>query len=341
MRISFEKEHSMKLPHIHIIATGGTIAAHETSAMQTTGYSGDNLLLANELIRSIEGIEAHAEITAENIFSLPSSAMDEAHLLQLARRVNELLADPAVDGLVITHGTDTLEETAFFLYLTAKSPKPVVITGSMLPASAHSADGPGNLINAICTAASRESWGKGVIVCMCNRLLSARDAAKTSTYRLDTFKCLEYGTLGHVVGGDVRFYYAPVRPHGSQSQFDIQALAELPRVEIIMTHENCSEVLLKAAVESGCDGVVAAGMGSGAIPPRMRAYYKALEKKPFLVRASRVYSGYVAAHSATPDLEYDTICAGDFTPIKARLLLQLALTATSDLDEIRSIFQKY
>ena len=331
----------MKLPHIHIIATGGTIAAHEKSAMQTTGYSANDLLLANELIRSIKGIEAHAEITAENIFSLASSAMDEAHLLQLARRVNEVLADPTVDGLVITHGTDTLEETAFFLYLTVKSSKPVVITGSMLPASAHSADGPGNLINAICTAASREAWEKGVMVCMCNRLLSARDVAKTSTYRLDTFKCLEYGTLGHVIGEDVRFYYAPVRPHGSQSQFDVQALTELPRVEIIMTHENCSELLLKNVVESGCDGIVVAGMGSGAIPPRMREYYKALEKKPFLVRASRVYSGYVAAHSATPDQEYGTICAGDFTPIKARLLLQLALKVTSDLDEIRGIFQKY
>ena len=154
----------MKLPHIHIIATGGTIAAHEKSAMQTTGYSANDLLLANELIRSIKGIEAHAEITAENIFSLASSAMDEAHLLQLARRVNEVLADPTVDGLVITHGTDTLEETAFFLYLTVKSSNQVVITRSMLPAYEQSADGPGNLINAICIAACREAGVQGVMV---------------------------------------------------------------------------------------------------------------------------------------------------------------------------------
>ena len=167
----------MKLPHIHIIATGGTIAAHEKSAMQTTGYSANDLLLANELIRSVKGIEAHAEITAENIFSLASSAMDEAHLLQLARRVNEVLADPTVDGLVITHGTDTLEETAFFLYLTVKSSKPVVITGSMLPASAHSADGPGNLINAICTArpagrpGKRALWYACAIACFLQGML--------------------------------------------------------------------------------------------------------------------------------------------------------------------------
>lgn len=335
-------------PRIHIISTGGTIASKTKSLTKTAGYSASTEgktegvgLLAEDLLQCIPGVEDHAEITAENIYTIPSSAMTSESLLALAKRVNAVLREDAVDGVVVTHGTDTMEETAFFLHLTVKSQKPVVVVGSMLPATVLSADGPLNLYHAILAAAAAESRGKGVLVCMCGRLLSARDAAKTSTFRVDSFKTLEYGTLGHVVGGNVRYYYAPVRLHTYQTEFDVEKLETLPRVEIVYTYQSCDELLLKAAVESGCDGVVCAGLGSGAIPVKMREYYRRLEVKPPLVRGSRVWSGYVAEHGATPDDVYGTIPAGDFTVQKARLLLQLALTVTKDVNRLRDIFQRY
>ncbi len=333
-------------PHVFVLATGGTIATRGSSPSETTGYperQGKKEgvgLLAEDLIASIPGIEERVRLSAESIFNVSSSSIEEGDLLRLAKRVNALLKED-VYGIVITHGTDTLEETAFFLHLTVKSDKPVVVVGAMLPATAFSADGPLNLYHAILTAAKPESRGKGVLVCMCGRLLSARDAAKTSTFRMDAFKCMEYGALGHVVGGDVRYYYAPVRPHTASSEFYVEKLDALPRVEIVYTWQGCTKELLKAAVEGGADGIVCAGMGCGAIPPEPREYYRGLSKKPPLVRGTRVFSGYTAAHGATPDDVYGTIPAGDFTVQKARILLQLALTVTKDIKEIRAIFQKY
>lgn len=327
-------------PRVRVISTGGTIAAKTKSATRTTGYQ-DIGLSADDLLQSVPGAEEYAAITTENIYSIPSSAMTGAHLLTLAKRINALLQGGEADGVVVTHGTDTLEETAFFLHLTVKSEKPVVVVGSMLPATVLSADGPLNLYNAILAASAAESRGKGVLVCMCGRLLSARDAAKTSTFRLDAFKAPEYGALGHVAGKSVRYYYAPTRPHTAQTEFNIKGIETLPRVEILYMYEDCDEHLLKAAVENGCGGIVCAGLGCGAIPPRVREYYRQLEVKPPMVRGSRVGSGYVARHGITPDDVYNTIPAGDFTVQKARLLLQLALTVTTDLEELCAIFQRY
>lgn len=335
-------------PHIHIVSTGGTIAAKTASTTQTVGYSaavGNRAegigLLADDLIRSIPGIEKHADISAENIYTIPSSAMTSQSLLTLAQRINQVLRDNSVDGVVVTHGTDTLEETAFFLHMVVKSEKPVVVVGSMLPATVLSADGPINLYSAIVAAADPQSRGKGVIVCMCSRLFCARDVSKTSTFRTDAFKALEYGALGHVVGDLVRYCYAPSRPHTCDTEFDIDSVGALPRVEIVYAYQGCDETLLAAAVNSGCRGIVCAGLGSGAMPPTMREYYLKLKEKPPLVRGSRVFSGYVAPHGATPDDVYGTIPAGDFTVHKARLLLQLALLKTTDVEQIREIFKRY
>ncbi len=337
-------------PRVHIISTGGTIASKTASLTQTTGYgakanaSGEKEgvgLLAADLIAGIPGIEDLVDISAENIYTIPSSAAEPADVLALAKRVNEVLAGEEIDGVVITHGTDTLEETAFFLHLTVKSDKPVVVVGSMLPATVLSADGPLNLYNAVLTAAAPESRGKGVIVCMAGRLLSARDATKLSTFMTDAFRGIEYGALGSVAGGKVLYYYAPARPHTFEAEFDISEVEKLPDVEILYMYQGCPADGLRCAVERGADGIVVAGLGCGAIPPHVRAYYKALDKKPPLVRATRVPSGYLAGHGATPDDEYGTIPAGDFNPQKARILLQLALTKTEDLDELREIFQKY
>ncbi len=335
---------------IHIISTGGTIASKTVSVTQTTGYGAKPNasseregvgLLAADLIASVPGIEEIVDISAENIYTVPSSAVEPSNLLALAKRVNEVLASDEIDGVVITHGTDTLEETAFFLHLTVKSKKPVVIVGSMLPASVLSAGGPLNLYNAILAAASPESAGMGVIVSMAGRLLSARDAAKLSTYMTDAFRVMEYGALGSACGGKILYYYAPLRPHTHLSEFDISKVEKLPDVEILYMYQGCPDAGIRSAVERGVDGIVVAGLGCGAIPPHVRGYYKSLDHKPPLVRATRVPSGYLAGHGATPDDEYSTIPAGDFTPHKARILLQLALTKTKDLNEIREIFQKY
>ena len=337
-------------PHIHIISTGGTIASKTASLTQTTGYgakanaSGEKEgvgLLASDLIAGIPGIEELVDITAENIYTIPSSSVEPSDVLALSKRVNEVLKGEDIDGIVITHGTDTLEETAFFLHLTVKSDKPVVVVGSMLPATVLSADGPLNLYNAILAAASEESRGKGVLVVMAGRILSARDATKLSTFMTDAFRGIEYGALGSVCGGKVLYYYAPVRPHTYSTEFDVSKTDRLPDVEILYMYQGCSEDGLRCAAERGAEGVVIAGLGCGAVPPHVREYYRSLDKKPFMVRATRVPSGYLAGHGATPDNEYGTIPAGDFNPQKARILLQLALTRTRDLEEIRDIFQKY
>ena len=334
-----------KPPRICVISTGGTISVNAGSKTEFTGYSSEGRtngrLDSDQLIQMIPGIEMYADIMAKTAFAVPSSAIGEKELLALGRIVNETLKQPDIDGVVVTHGTDSMEETAFFLHMTVKSEKPVIITGSMFPSSVLSADGPVNLYDAVLAAADPQSWGMGVIVCMCGRLFCARDIVKTSTFRLDAFKAMEYGALGNVVGSEVHYYYKPVRSHTVDTEFELQNIKSLPKVEIIYTYQGCSEVLLKAAVESGAAGIVCAGMGSGAIPPDLRNYYKSLDKKPFLVRGTRAYSGYTARHSATPDDEFHTIPAGDLTVLKARILLQLGLTVTDDYESLKAIFQKY
>ena len=345
MRISFEKEHSMKLPHIHIIATGGTIAAHETSAMQTTGYRGDNLLLANELIRSIEGIEAHAEITAENIFSLPSSAMDEAHLLQLARRVNELLADPAVDGLVITHGTDTLEETAFFLNLVLKTEKSVVLTGAMRPATAISADGPLNLLNAVRVAANPDSCGRGVMIAMNGVIGSARDTSKTNTLAVDTFKGRDFGMLGFVVGDQIEFLTRTDRPHTVSSEFSIEDFGEderVPRVDLVLAHANDDGVFVDTSVAAGAGGIVYVGTGNGTVSRKAEeSLVKAAQQGILVVRASRTGSGPVLdGQQRWQDAGF--ISSRTLNPPKSAILLQLVIAKYGQsLSEARRVFRQY
>ncbi len=330
-----------RLPHVYVLSTGGTIAAKPVSPTQTTGYT-SFAFDARALVDAIPGIEERVHITAEQIFAMGSCMLGDGELLRLAARLNEVLARDDVDGAVLTHGTDTMEETAFFLNLTVRSRKPVVVTGAMRPSTVLSADGPLNLLNAILAAADRQSCGMGVLVCMDDRLLSARDAVKASTYRTDAFQCMEGGRLGAVIGSEVYYDYAPLRPHTAQSRFDVSGLSALPRVEIVYTHTGCGELLLRAALESRCRGVVVAGSGNGSVPPALRDLYHSWPgEKPVFVRASRVPGGRVGRNGGMPDEQYGSVASGAFSPQKARLLLQLALTQTSDIAEIRSIFASY
>ena len=233
---------------VYVISTGGTIASSPVSRTQTTAYSGIKFC-ADDLIDCIPGIRERFNMGAEQIFSVGSSALTDENLLDLSRRINEVLKADDVDGVVVTHGTDTMEETAFFLNLTVRSSKPVVLTGSMRPTTVLSADGPLNLYNAIIAAADTESVGKGVRVCMNDQLLPARDVTKTSTCRVDAFICSEYGPLGTVNGGRVRYNYSTIKPHTAESEFDVSKLTSLPRVEIIYTHISCGDFLFKATAK--------------------------------------------------------------------------------------------
>ena len=330
----------IKKPTVYILSTGGTIAAKPTSPTAVTGYR-ETAFCAEDLIDCIPGIRDEFDLKAEEIFSKDSSALTNAHLLALAQKANEILSHPEIDGLVITHGTDTMEETAFFLNLTVKTSKPVVLTGSMRPTTVLSADGPMNLLSAIRAAGAKESQGKGVMIAFSDRLWPARDAMKISTYHTDAFHCPENGPLGTVID-KVRYYYASTRPHTEGSEFDVSNLQSLPRVQIVHLHINAEDTLLKIALTSECDGIVLAGAGNGTLPRTIR---KVLEDRPadapFIVRASRVASGFVSPSGGFSDEELRLIPSGGFSPQKARILLQLALTKTRDYQEICSIFDRY
>ena len=329
------------LPHVHVIATGGTIASRPVSPTQTTGYS-QVALTADDLVAGIPGIETRVRLTTEQLLATASSALEDADLLRLSQRVADVLDDETVDGVVITHGTDTMEESAFFLNLTVHSEKPVILTGSMRPSTVLSGDGPLNLMNAILAAAEPQSRGMGVMVCMNDHLLAARDVMQTSTYKVETFQCLEGGCLGTVMGGVVRYQYAPLRPHTVRSEFDARELTALPRVEVVYTHIGCGTQMFRAALESGCPGVVVAGSGNGSIPPAIHEMYRAWPgQKPAFVRASRVPGGFVGDYSGERDARNGTVPSCGFSPQKSRLLLQLALTVSSERDYLCGVFARY
>jgi len=327
------------LPKIRILAMGGTIAGVAASPTETKDYKPGTLDVAS-MIKSVPGLEKVADISGEQVANIDSSHMTNALLMKLARRVNELLSTDAVDGVVVTHGTDTLEETAYFLNLTVKSDKPVVVTGSMRPATAVSADGPLNLYNAVVLASRKESGGRGVLVELNERIRSARDVTKTNTTSVETFRSFDLGCLGYVLDGHPYFYQITTRRHTTASEFAPAPPGPLPRVDIIYGHGDGSRDLVDAAVRAGARGIVMAGVGNGGIfPSEMEALTEAAKKGIVVVRASRTGSG-VVTHSA----KYDSrgfVPSGDLNPQKARILLMLALTRTSKPAEVQRMFDEY
>ena len=296
------------LPQIKILATGGTIAGTAASATQTTGYKAGDLGI-QVLIEAVPQMKEFADVSGEQIFKISSNNMTDEGLLKLAKRCNELLKDPKVSGIVITHGTDTLEETAYFLNLTVKSKKPVVLVGAMRPATAISADGPMNLLNAVRVAADPQSVGKGA--------------------------------LGYIAGGKNYFYKESTRPHTYKSDFDIEKINKLPRVDIIYSHVNADRVLVDAAVAAGAKGIVAAGTGNGSISEREEAgLVDAMKKGVTVVRSARVQNGPTTASVARWQ-EEGILFSQALNPQKARMLLQLALTKTQDPKKIQEYFDKY
>lgn len=332
---------AQKLPNVTILATGGTIAGTGATSTTTVGYTAAKVGV-EALIKAVPEMSKVANVSGEQVFQIASESMTNDHWLTLAKRVNTLLAQDNVDGIVITHGTDTLEETAYFLNLVVKSRKPVVLVGSMRPSTAMSADGPINLYNAVILAGSKEAIGKGVLVALNDQIHAARDVTKTNTVTMDTFKASELGMLGYIVGGKPYFYRQPVRKHTVDAEFDVSTLASLPLVEVAYSHANAGTAAVNAFVAEGAKGIVHAGTGDGSLPARTKpALQAARAKGVIIVRSSRVGQGPVVRNGEANDDELDFVVSDTLNPQKARILLTLALTRTTNTKDIQRMFWTY
>jgi L-asparaginase type II len=330
-----------KLPNVTILATGGTIAGTGATSTTTVGYTAATVGIQT-LISAVPEMTKIANVSGEQVFQIASENMGNEHWLALAKRVNTLLAQPSVDGIVITHGTDTLEETAYFLNLVVKSRKPVVVVGSMRPSTALSADGPINLYNAVMLAGSQDAIGRGVLVAMNDQINGARDVTKSNTTTTDTFKATELGMLGYIQGGKPYFYRTALRRHTVETEFDVMSLSALPQVEIAYAHANVGPVAVEALVASGAKGLVHAGVGNGSLPAKVRPALSAARKKGVLiVRSARVGQGIVARNGEANDDELDFVAGDNLSPQKARILLMLALTKTTNTRDIQKMFSTY
>lgn len=328
------------LPKIKILATGGTIAGSAEAADKLTGYTAGTMGVES-LISAVPQLADVAEVSGEQLANIDSCDITSDLWFKLAARCNELMADANVDGIVITHGTDTLEETAYFLNLTVKGTKPVVLTGAMRPATAISADGPLDLLNAVKTAACRDACGKGVLVVMNDIIMAARYATKTSAFKVEAFQAVPYGQLGTIAGGRVYFEAAISKCHTVNSVFAGKNYTSLPRTDIIYTHCDDDGVLIEAAVNAGAQGIIYAGSGMGSIHCGAEAaLLKAMQRGAAVVRSTRVSEGRVLATNPKWD-EAGFISGGNLNPQKARILLQLALTCTHEPRKIQEFFDKY
>jgi L-asparaginase len=328
------------LPRIAVLATGGTIAGSAASVTNTAGYQA-GVVGVDRLLEAVPALSGVAQIRPEQIASIDSKDMTLALWTTLAERVNALIASDDIDGVVITHGTDTLEETAYLLHLTVKGSKPVVLTAAMRPASALSADGPLNLLNAVTVAASKAAHGQGVLVAFNNRIHSARDVVKTSTYAVDAFQSPEVGALGWVQDGRVEFQRSVTRPHTVSSEFAVRAT--WPPVEIIASYAGVSRIAVDAFVAAGVRGIVVAGTGNGSIHASVQQpLADAVKQGVAVVRSSRVGSGHVMRNGAAPDDALGFVTAGALNPYKARVLLMLALVAgNTSGSALQKVFDTY
>lgn len=326
--------------NIVIIGTGGTIAGAGEAATNTAAYQ-SAVVPVDKIIASVPQISKIANVKGEQIFQIGSESFNNERLVKLAKRVSEVLKMPDVDGVVITHGTDTIEETAYFLNLTIKSDKPVVAVGSMRPGTALGADGALNLYDAVLVASNPASKGKGTLVVLNDEIHTGRDVTKTNTFKTETFRS-PFGPLGYVVEGRTLFYRLPARPHTLQTEFDIDKIDKLPEVAVIYAYGNVNPASVDAAVKNGAKAIVYAGTGNGSVGDYMVDSLKAARAKGVqVIRASRTGSGVVVRNGEQPDDKYDWIVTDDQNPQKARILTALALTRTQDPKALQQILWKY
>ena len=324
-------------PTIYILATGGTIAGSGSGALDTSYTSGT--VTVDKLIAAVPEINKIATIKGEQISNIGSQEMSNEVWFKLANRVNELLTSGKADGIVITHGTDTMEETAYFLNLVVKSDKPIVMVGAMRNSGSLRADGPLNIYNAVNVAMCKKAVGKGVMVVMNDEIHAAREVTKTNTTAVDTFKSPNSGKIGTVFYGNVKFYMNPTRKHTVNSAFDITKIKELPRVDIIYSHSNDNPDFVNLAVKNGAKGIINAGMGNGnPFPSALEALGEAVKGGVVVVRDSRVGSGETTLNGEVDDGKYGFLASDNLNAQKARVLLMLALTQTTDKAKIQELF---
>jgi len=330
-----------KIPNIVILGTGGTIAGIAGNKTATVGYT-SAAVTVESLIEMVPEIEAIANISGQQVVQISSQDMNNEIWLTLGKRVNELLSSSDVDGVVITHGTDTMEETAYFLHLVVNSEKPVVLVGAMRPSTAISADGPNNLYNAVVLAGSMSARSKGVLVVMNDTVYGAREVTKSSTFRTDAFQAPGLGSLGYIQSNVAHFYKEPIGLHTKSSRFSQAEVSELPKVDIAYGYANVSRVAIDAFAAHGSKGIIYAGTGNGSLTFDVsEALCDARRNGIIIVRSSRVGSGLVARNGEANDDDLDFVVSNTLNPQKARVLLSLALKQTTDTKEIQQMFYDY
>lgn len=327
-------------PNIVILATGGTIAGAAATGTQSAYTSGS--VTIDAMLKAVPGIEKLANIKGEQISNVGSQDMSFDIMLKLAKRINELLPTPGVDGIVITHGTDTMEETAYFLNPTVKSDKPVVMVGSMRPSTAVSADGPLNLYNAVAVAGDPKAKGRGVLVVMNDQIHAAHSLTKTSTTAIQTFMSPLRGIVGVSAYGKDDWYNVPPWKHTKQSEFDVSNVNKLPRVDIIFGYADMPPDLIDASVKAGAKGIVIAGVGNGNMNQvSLDAAAKAVKQGVVVVRSSRVPTGMVDRNVEVKDDELGFIASDELNPQKSRILLSLALLNNHQPAQVQELFRTY
>lgn len=330
-------------PMVRLIGMGGSISmlGHDRIDYTDYGSTGRSLTI-DEMLARIPEVEQFARVTTEQMERVASNSFGPAHWVKLAKRINAIFrGEPESRGVAIAHGTLTLEETAYFLNLTVKSDRPVVVTGAMRPSTALGTDADTNLLNCIQVAASPDSRGKGVLVVLNNEIQAARDVTKTNTHRVETFRSPHFGFLGYADADHrVVFYRTPTRRHTYQTEFDVDSLEEMPRADIVYAYAGGDGVALRAFSKAGAQGIVLAAMGSGRVPPDMeKAAEEAIGNGVVVVRASQSGTGRVVPTGQ--DLKKGFIAADNLSPKKARILLMCALTMTRDPQRIGEMFNQY
>jgi L-asparaginase len=329
-----------KLPNVVVLATGGTIAGAGASATGSAYTSGQVKIEA--MIDAVPNIRTLANLKGEQVANVGSQDMSVKVWLDVANRVNTLLKSNDVDGVVITHGTDTQEETAYFLNLVIKSDKPVVLTGSMRPSTALSADGPLNMYNAVALAANPNAKGYGVMVVMNDEIHAARDVKKMYSTPVHTFQSPQEGMIGTVIFGDILFFHKPSGRHTTNSEFSVDGVKSLPRVDIVYGCADMSTDLIDIMVKAGAKGIVIAGLGDGNMNAgTLEAMKRATKAGVPVVRATRVPIGAVLIKGEVVDADYGSVSSDELNPQKARILLMLALQKNRSREDLQKLFIEY
>ncbi len=324
-----------------LLATGGTIAGAGATAANSATYQAAKVPV-DKLIAGVPELAQVAQVRGEQVFQIASESFTNEHLLTLGKRVAALVKRSDVDGIVITHGTDTLEETAYFLNLTVHTDKPVVLVGSMRPSTALSADGVLNLLNAVSVAAAKDSRAKGVLVVMNDEIHTGRDVTKSINIKTEAFKS-PWGPLGMVVEGKNYWFRAPAKRHTAKSEFDIEKISSLPQVDIAYGYGNANDVAPRAFVSNGAKAVIHAGTGNGSVSAQVVPALRELRAQGVqIVRSARVVGGgFVLRNAEQPDDQYDWVAAHDLNPQKARILTMLALAQGADSKALQRMFLEY